>query len=191
MSSTLGHALCGVACLMAARTAVPGVFPAGARWIAAFAVLGNLPDFDFFAGYLWAGDFHRFHSGPSHSLLFALIAGALASLLAPAGRRLQALPWLVGAVASHDLVDLFGGPALGWHATYGVPLWWPFSELRVNSPLSLFFGIEHATLQSLVSWRNATVMLLETVVFAPPAALLWWWGQRRARSWRDSIETPR
>jgi len=51
------------------------------RWrVAIFvAVLANLPDVDVLIGLLFRGNGHAFHRGPTHSLLFALFMGLVAS----------------------------------------------------------------------------------------------------------------
>jgi membrane-bound metal-dependent hydrolase YbcI (DUF457 family) len=51
------------------------------RWTVAvfIAVLANLPDVDVLIGLLFRGNGHAFHRGPTHSLLFALFMGFVAS----------------------------------------------------------------------------------------------------------------
>jgi membrane-bound metal-dependent hydrolase YbcI (DUF457 family) len=51
------------------------------RWpVAVFViVLANLPDVDILIGLLLRGNGHAFHRGPTHSLLFALFMGLVAS----------------------------------------------------------------------------------------------------------------
>lgn len=182
MSSTVGHALCGIACLLAARAASPPAAStfAGWYWLPAFALLANVPDLDFLAGFVLYRDFHRFHSGPSHSLLFAVCAAALVSLALGSRRCWLAFPWIAAALVSHVLIDLFTGPVLGWQVSYGVPLWWPFDGARVRMPLTTFFGVEHSTLNDLLSWHNVKAMVTEIATFAPLVVLLWVWVRRRA-----------
>lgn len=179
MSSTLGHALCGVACLLAARAQRPrATLLQGWRGAAAFVLLANLPDLDFVIGYLLAGDVHRFHSGASHSLLAALLLGLLLGRFAPAGERGPLSIWICTALASHVLVDLFAGPGFG-QPSYGVPLLWPLLDERIRMPFSLFLGVQHATWADLLGWRNVQVVAVETIVFGLPVLLLRRYTQSR------------
>jgi membrane-bound metal-dependent hydrolase YbcI (DUF457 family) len=72
------------------------------------AILSNLPDLDIAAGLLIHGIGCAFHRGPTHSLLFALLAGVAA---ANAWRLWSRVPRMKGTtcfliVLSHVLADL-------------------------------------------------------------------------------------
>jgi membrane-bound metal-dependent hydrolase YbcI (DUF457 family) len=56
-----------------------GSFFADWRTALFIAVLSNLPDLDIAAGLLIQGNGYAFHRGPTHSVAFALFAGALAA----------------------------------------------------------------------------------------------------------------
>ncbi|MDO8413851.1 MAG: metal-dependent hydrolase, partial [Gallionellaceae bacterium] len=145
-----------------------------------FMGLANLPDIDFLIGYIVAADVHAFHQGPTHSVLFAVIAGCMAALI---WRR--NLSWGLSAtvftltILSHDLVDIFTGPMLGLHPSYGVPLLWPFYIERVVAPVTLLPSIQHDTLARFLSWHNAAAMLYEVAVFGLMAGLVFWRFSRR------------
>ena len=180
MSSTLGHSLCGLSCMLASNAALPRSAVCTGWHILLFMVLANLPDIDFLVGYVVAGNVHAFHQGPTHSLLFALIAGCMVGLMV----RRQTSWWLSATVftltiLSHDLVDMFTGPMLGLHPSYGVPLLWPLDSARIVAPVTLFPSIQHDTLQRLFSWHNAGAMLYEAVVFGLMAGLIFWRWSRR------------
>jgi inner membrane protein len=66
------------------------------------------------------------HRGFSHALLFAVILGALAALLAERldARRLTAFAFVSLAAASHGLLDMLTNGGLG------VAYLWPFSDHR-------------------------------------------------------------
>lgn len=180
MSSSVGHALCGICCLSLARGTVREVnFLRGWHWIAGFALLANLPDLDLLVGYFGAGNLHRFHSGASHSLLAAVVAAALVSLILTAPLRRRAFPWLLLVVASHPLIDLFVGRQPGWTQSYGVMLFWPFSADRVRMSWSLFYGIDHMEWDAFASLHNLGVVFSEVVVFGTPALMLRRWAQTR------------
>lgn len=169
MASPIGHTLCGLTCLVAVEIAQsPRFRPLDWKNVTLFAFLANLPDIDFFIGYLFSSDPHRFHSGPTHSLIFALTAGLFFGCLF--FRRLgPILSWLIptGVILSHSLIDLFTGPALGLHTSYGVSLLWPLQESRIRVPLSLFLGVHHDNWERLLSLHNLWVMGVELVSFLP------------------------
>ena len=177
MATTLGHALCGVVILFVANRLRPSPTTA-IDWpnVALFALLANLPDMDMLVSYLLTGDVLAYHGGVSHGLLFALLAAWLtARLLTPRVDGAQKLGYAVLlyslVVVSHDLIDSLTGPSLGWHATRGMPLLWPLSDLRLSLPLTLFPGPQHNTWVRLVSLHNLKVMAYEALVFLPP--LVW------------------
>lgn len=178
MATTVGHALAGLTCWLAARG--NGKKPANTfahwHWAPVFMLAANLPDLDFFAGWLWARDFHAFHGGASHSLLAALLmAVAMTLLFARASvDRLRVFFWMLLAVISHLLIDMSLGSSLGLHqARYGLPLLWPLSAERFYAPVTLFYGVEHDTLTRLLSWPNVRTILCELASFAIPLLLLW------------------
>lgn len=107
--------------------------------------VSNLPDLDFLPQLLTGA---RFHRGPSHSILAALVVSAL---LAWAIHRYR-LPFSIkyktgygifffltfGIYGSHLLLDFFtaGGS--------GIPLLWPLSTQHFISPFSIFPGVHHS-----------------------------------------------
>jgi len=177
MATTLGHALCGVVILLVANRLRSSPTTA-LDWpnVALFALLANLPDMDMLVSYLLAGDVLAYHGGVSHGLLFALLAAWLTARLVTArADGVQKLGYAVLlyslVVVSHDLIDSLTGPSLGWHATRGMPLFWPLSDFRLSMPLTLFPGPQHNTWVRLVSLHNLKVMAYEALVFLPP--LVW------------------
>ena len=99
-----------------------------------------IPDLDFIPGIV-IGDHFAFHHGPSHSLLFGLIAG-----LAFAAFSWKVLPFSFGKrtlfysslVWIHILLDM---SIIDTRVddTPGVQLFYPFSSVYVKSPVDLFF----------------------------------------------------
>lgn len=85
------------------------------------AILANLPDVDVLLGLLAQGNANLFHRGPTHSLLFALLAGGLAANLWRLGRPMPRLRFYLcfSLVFSHVLADM----AL---TASPVSLLWPF-----------------------------------------------------------------
>ena len=88
MPLPLGHIAVGLAAheLSTTRSAF-------SRWkiFAAIVVLANLPDIDVIFGLLLQLNGSAFHRGPTHSLLFALVVGFLASKAAQSWNRLPRL----------------------------------------------------------------------------------------------------
>jgi membrane-bound metal-dependent hydrolase YbcI (DUF457 family) len=72
-------------------------------------ILSNLPDIDILIGLIFSGNGNAFHRGPTHSLIFALIAGFLASCVS---RRWSSIPTLKYSICtlivlSHVVADFF------------------------------------------------------------------------------------
>lgn len=84
------------------------------------AILANLPDVDVLAGLLLAGNGSAFHRGPTHSILFALIMGAIiawaSKLYTPIPRIGFRLSFFI--ILSHVVADLLFTPSC-------VSLLWP------------------------------------------------------------------
>lgn len=71
-------------------------------------LLANLPDIDILFGLLVSGNGSAFHRGPTHSLIFALLAGYLAAWFSRRWNRLPDLNYGVCAllIFSHVVADL-------------------------------------------------------------------------------------
>ncbi len=101
------------------------------RLLGAGVLAAMLPDADVLAFALHVPYADAFgHRGASHSLLFALLLGALAAMLARPLRsnRLQAAAFVAIGALSHPLLDAFTSGGLG------VALWWPWSDARLFAP---------------------------------------------------------
>ena len=84
-------------------------------------ILANLPDVDVILGLIFQGNGNLFHRGPTHSLLFAFMAGWVASQLWRWCNWIPRLgfPICFGVVLSHVLADMLLTAA-------PVSLLWPF-----------------------------------------------------------------
>jgi inner membrane protein len=112
------------------------------------------------------------HRGATHSIVFAVTVGTAAAVLARRWGSGQARLVILGiaVVLSHPLLDMLTFGARG------CALLWPFDDTRylagwrplAASPIGL----------GLISQRGLTVMLTETVIFAP----LLYWALRRGRA---------
>jgi hypothetical protein len=98
--------------------------------------LSLLPDLDLLLG-LPYGDPGRFHNQQMSSLFAGMVLALIVGIIA---RTMGAgfLRWTLFAVTCYSLHlimdSLTGGD--------GVMLFWPFSDVRIASPIRLFFGVQ-------------------------------------------------
>jgi membrane-bound metal-dependent hydrolase YbcI (DUF457 family) len=90
------------------------------RLFSLVAVLANLPDMDVLLGLLLAGNGSLYHRGPTHSLVFALLAGFLASNAWRAWHQIPKIKFGLAflIILSHVLADLL-------FTTSPTSLFWP------------------------------------------------------------------
>lgn len=158
MSSFIGHLSAGIA-----------VYLGHSRWgsrqerhlLPLFALLAVLPDFDYFAWWLFkVGQEPRL----THSLVFCLTASTLTWLLLRAWHGVEARTFALLCLAScsHPLLDLLVG-------VHPVPVFWPFPLPEVQSPVGLLPSAGHLNPANYYLWRN---LLIECGVLLPVLALL-------------------
>ena len=152
--------------------------------MSAFAALALLPDADVIFVALGANDDGILgHRGASHSLSVAVAVGLLAALAArrfgwPVMRTAIACGL---AVASHALLDVLG------HGGRGLPLLWPLSGARFESPWRIFPDAPRGL--NLLSWRGVADLAIEFTLFMPITACALW--QRFSdRAWPWHRESP-
>ena len=136
MPFPLGHTAIGLA---VSKTAAPAeTSPLNWTLPAFIAVLSNLPDLDVLVGLLVHNNGNLFHRGPTHSLLFALLAGYLASQAWRLGAAIPRLRFSLCfmIVFSHVLADMAFTSA-------PVSLLWPF-EVNWSGGSSGWGRILHA-----------------------------------------------
>ena len=110
----------------------PFVRGANARLVAAGALCTILPDFDTLGRHLGVAALEVAHRGPTHSLAFALVAGAAVAWLGRAQWRevpvRTAFAFLFACTLSHALLDMAtdGGP--------GIALLWPLADAALFFP---------------------------------------------------------
>jgi len=143
-----------------------------------FTALALIPDFDVFWVAMGAPDVGAIgHRGASHSFTAAAAIGVLCAF---ATRRLgwpMVRTALAGtlAIASHGVLDALG------EGGRGLPLFWPFSAERFQSPWRIFpdapRGLSFFTRAGLVS------LVVEFAVFLPLMTYALWprlpWARRR------------
>jgi inner membrane protein len=171
--SPIGHVLGGIA----AGWIVAGV-PAGEqggrgrtdrawREAALFGALGALPDVDLLFGA---------HSGPTHSVGAAALAGIVVGLvavrhrlLAPATRAVTAIAACAAAYGSHVLLDWL---ARDTTAPIGVMALWPFQREHYESNLHLFMAISRRYYQGWTFVRQNGLALLRELALLVPILVL-------------------
>ena len=135
-------------------------------------LLSVVADFDFLPGF-FAGQPHKFHHGPSHSLFVGCVAGLLAGIWLIKVHKVKIrkkiiLICSVMSAASHPVLDLLSADQ---SSPFGVPLFWPFSDTYHISARQLFLSIDksgstfNSFVQSMMTINNAKEVVIE-VVFA-------------------------
>jgi inner membrane protein len=136
----------------------------------------NAADLDFIPGLL-VGDPGLYHHGVSHSLGFAaLVAVVYGLLLMFTTRQARWQPFVICFTlwSSHIGLDYFSiDPS--W--PYGVPLFWPLSDVYYIAPFPFFLEIRRALvssefLASLVSLHNLWAISVELLVLGPILMLI-------------------
>jgi len=152
-------------------------------WPCAVAVLvANLPDFDFLVGFA-VGEPGLYHRGFSHTVLAALLFGAVAGILY---RMLTGASWLRGAVVfaciygSHLLVDALTVDA---RAPHGAQFLWPLTDAYLVAPVAIFGEIlvdgsgRAAFLRSIFNAEALAVLASEAAISAA-AVGAWLFAER-------------
>jgi membrane-bound metal-dependent hydrolase YbcI (DUF457 family) len=178
MALPIAHAAAGYVVHRATRDDPPGV-PGGRRRVSAdewrraalFMFLGNLPDFDFVIGFV-LGQPGRFHRGLSHTLMAAIVFGAVVGLVQQwRGRdRFRTAAVAFGAAyLSHLVIDFF---TIDHRPPYGGQFLWPFSAEYWIAPVTIFneILIDGRTradfLRTVLAWPIVGVLARELVIAA-------------------------
>jgi inner membrane protein len=164
MPSPIGHSLMGY--IIHRATAQP-VTSGDWSAIALYVFAANAPDLDFIPGF-FVGQLSRFHHGPSHSIGFAILFAALASVFFH--RRTRVFVIAFSLYLSHVLLDyLIQDPS----PPHGVPLFWPFSYEYYMAPFAFFRRFDYAShsvgslLSPMFTLHNLLTVLIEVVLLLP------------------------
>ena len=173
MPSPLGHGL--AAATIHALTASNAAERRDPRRLAALVAVACLPDVDLLFTYI---DGRSHHQGMTHSIGFALLAGAAAFAFAKVSGF---APWRAAAVvaaayASHVLLDLLGRDT---HPPIGLRALWPFDGGFYKLP-PVFLDIGRSLRWSTVV-SNARAAALEVVLLAPFTWLAFRWSASTRR----------
>lgn len=175
MATPIAHASTGLACVALVDLALPGRLsrPLTAAALGC-AVAACLPDLDIAASLLFTGSPMAWHSGPTHTVAFAVLVGLVAARMLRGRPDGSAMALSLGlATGSHVLVDFLTGPNWGWHRSFGVPALWPWIMERLTSPFTVFRGVKHGSIAIWFSAHNLTTAAAELIFAAPVVALCW------------------
>ena len=191
MATPIGHALAGYAVYCAGSTTARAGNCSLLWWCLFLAVS---PDLDFLPG-IWKGQPALHHQGISHSFGFAIFVGLVAAMaLHRKGGTFWAYWGLcVLAYSSHLVMDLFA-PDL--RPPYGIPLFWPLSDIPYLAPFQIFLGVRHAgqTTATTSEWVSGVLDLynvgaigIEVFVIIPMVILVKRWRRRKIPGAGDSV----
>jgi membrane-bound metal-dependent hydrolase YbcI (DUF457 family) len=180
MTTPAGHSLFGLAVFLA--TPMTGRKAALILLVLLMAA-ALIPDIDLLP-VLWGGlaAANNSHQQFTHSLLFTAAGGLALAFIASrlgSGGFLRLSPYFLVAAWSHILLDLLTEDT---RPPVGLELFWPFSDARFTSPISVFGGLAKSRVEDLLSWHNFQVVGGEIMVLAPLVIALWLLRLRRARA---------
>ena len=164
MPSPIGHALAGAAAgwLIQAPRQIGGRVDARRllRHAALFGGIAVLPDLDL----LWGS-----HSGPTHGLGAALLAGLVAWVAVRAVGFGGVPGWRIGlavaaAYASHTLLDWLGRDS---SPPIGIMALWPVSDAYFESDLHVFMAISRRYWREGFVAQNVAAVTREVLILAP------------------------
>jgi membrane-bound metal-dependent hydrolase YbcI (DUF457 family) len=119
-------------------------------------VLANMPDLDVIAGLLIKCNGNVFHRGPSHSIIFALVAGFLASRAWKVSSQIPRINFGICflVIFSHVLADFFFTPG-------PVSFFWPF-EVSWSSGYSGWGDVLHSVFFR--GFQDASIIIGSTIL---------------------------
>ena len=170
MPSPVGHALAGLATGWLIRGNRLDQAN-GRREAVLFAGLGALADVDLLFG---------MHSGPTHGVGAAVLAGAFAWVpwiqVTGRARMTLALACML-AYGSHALLDWLGSDT---SPPIGIMALWPFSREYYESSVHMFMAVSRRIWQPETFWmQNLFALARELLILVPPLLLVGW--SRRVR----------
>ena len=161
MPLPVGHTLIGVT----VATALAGKSEVRWQLLSLSALLAVCPDFDYALNWLRIGR-GGWHHGFTHSILFALVAGALAAFVY-GWRNVRGFIVFSAATASHTLLDYV------MTESRGVALWWPFTDRRykIGGTNPIDYTLSSASFLD-AAIDVLRISFLELIIFGPVLLLL-------------------
>jgi membrane-bound metal-dependent hydrolase YbcI (DUF457 family) len=145
-------------------------------WLFVTAVVAAcFADLDFGLNFLTGKNYHHYFT---HSLAFSTLFTVAAYFFAKLAKRESPArdAWILGAAyLTHILLDLFSKDTSPPH---GMELFWPFSQMFVIAPVTLFDDIWRGTLAKLLGLHNWLAVTREALIVGPLVLIAWW---RRAK----------
>ena len=163
MPTPLGHGLAGIATGWAVAGVARESRRALIRQAAILAALAMAADLDLLVGA---------HSGPTHSIGAAAIAGVVAALARWPIARTRVMIGLVAflAWATHPLMDSL---APDTSLPYGVMAFWPFSHQYFLTGLSVFMPIWRYPVSARAITHDILAIGREILLLGPAVVLVW------------------
>ncbi len=181
MPTPVGHVLAG----LIVHRGVKKCEKESAALLLVTVFMALLPDIDFLFGFP-LGDPNRYHHQFTHSFVFVIVTGLLSGLLYAKWRRQRTLIYsaiFAYAGISHVILDVL---ALDRRAPFGCPLFWPFWQKYLISPIVIFSDVSRVSdsklfFSSLLNWHNAATVGLELLFLVPILAFIIW--RKKDKSW--------
>jgi inner membrane protein len=186
LATPIGHAIAGYAVSSFAKA------PQASQRLdliiaCTFAALA--PDLDVIPG-LIMGSPAQFHAGITHSLSFAaLVSLGIAGILrwrGPSFAFVFVLSFI--SYSTHLVMDMLGPDG---RPPFGIPLFWPVSNIYVISPVPLLLGVKHAAtantptsewIQAIFSLYNLAAIAVEVLVTVPFILVAYLLRRRRSKA---------
>jgi membrane-bound metal-dependent hydrolase YbcI (DUF457 family) len=171
----IGHTLAGVILFSSQKKR-------GVLFFLLVTFFAMLPDIDFLFGFV-VGDANRYHHLFTHSFTFVILTGLIGGWLYA---KWQKESWLklsaifISAGISHVILDIL---ALDKREPLGCPLWWPFSNAFVISPMTIFADVSRVSdskyfIQSLFNVHNLKTVLIEVAILTPLLLVAIFWTKK-------------
>ncbi len=188
MASPVFHGLAGMGLAYAlagdARLPLFVSLRKAAPVLLAGAFLACLPDVDYLPG-IWRGYLNTTHQQATHSVVWVLLVSAGIWLTGRACKPVwfgwRAAVFLLVLIGSHLAIDLVTADGF---APYGIPLWAPFTDARVQAPFSLLPMWRKTAWADLGHWANLRALAVEMggglLLAAAAVAAKRGWTRRKA-----------
>lgn len=171
MATPYGHTLAGLSLLNLWCPEVAFSKRKGVLVYGLIALGASFPDLDFIPG-LISGEAGRFHHGYSHSLGIALgmalITGILIQLIRPGSSFIKTGGLVLSLLLSHLLLDFIT------EAPKGFPLFWPFTENRFLSSITIFPRVERTWGHPEIWSQGLFCFFVESLLLLPLWLISWW-----------------
>lgn len=131
-------------------------------------ILSLSPDVDYLFG-LFYGNWNKFHSGATHSLIFVICTTVFVGFYLKKYKtshdyKALSFGFIFLLQVSHLILDLFTQDT---SYPIGIPLFWPVTYDTYHSPFEIFDAPAKRDFVEIFSWHNFTVLGKEFAMFLP------------------------